>query len=257
VWPNLAQFGSFNFPTYLVINSLAFCLAIVWIFKRSLKAGLNQNAALDLSLTIMVAGFIGARAAHVLLEEPKFYAMNLSMIFEFWHGGFVYYGGFFAAVLASSIFCKMRKCDFRAYADVFAPVVAGAYAIGRMGCLAAGCCFGRPTTLPWGITFPLGAEAPSGIKLHPTQIYFSLWEAALCITILYLQKRKVFAAQQGQYFGLWLLLHAIGRAVIEQFRGDFRGQKIFNLSLSTWLSGLAVGLAIYMLVPIRFLTKEA
>jgi phosphatidylglycerol:prolipoprotein diacylglycerol transferase len=249
VWPNIYQVGSLSLPSYLVINSFAFCLAIFWAFKRAGKAGLNQNATLDLGLIIMVSGFIGSRLLHVLIEEPKFYSANPTYILKFWNGGFVYYGGFFAAFFGCYLFCSKRNYNFRAYADLLAPVLAGAYAIGRLGCLAAGCCFGTPTNLPWGIVFPQGSEAPSGIKLHPTQVYFSLWEAILCVTLLILQKKKVFASGKGKYFGLWLVFHALGRAFLEQFRGDFRGQKIFNLSLSTWLSALAVGLALFILIP--------
>lgn len=237
----------FSLPTYLVINSLVFCFGIYWIYLRAKKFKLNQNAALDLSLTAMVGAFLGARAFHIFFERPGFYFQYPSFIPKFWYGGFVFYGGFFVAFILCLLLCIKRNYDYRAYADIFAPVLALGYSIGRLGCLCAGCCFGRPTDLPWGITFPLGVEAPPGIPLHPTQIYSSLWEFIVFVILMILERRATFKNQIGSLFGLWLILHAIGRALVEQFRGDFRGATPFNLSLSTWLSVVALALGFYML----------
>lgn len=247
MYPTLFQTESLTVPTYLVINSLIFCFGIFWIYRRSKLFNLSQNAALDLSLVAMMGAFIGSRSFHIFFERPEFYFHNPSFIFKVWYGGFVYYGGFFVALLFCFLLCLRRHYDFRAYADVFAPVLALGNSVGRLGCLLAGCCFGRPTTLPWGIKFPFGVEAPPGIELHPTQIYSSLWEGLIFIVLIVLERRRVFKRASGHLFGLWLLFHAVGRAIIEQFRGDFRGATPFNLSLSTWLSGLALFIGIYLL----------
>lgn len=247
MWPVLFQTEAITLPTYLVINSFVFCFGIFWIYKRAKKFALNQNAALDLTLVGMVGAFIGARAFHIFFERPSFYFQYPSFTYKFWYGGFVFYGGFAVAFLFCWLLCKKRNYDYRTYADLFAPVLALGYSIGRLGCLCAGCCFGRPTELPWGITFPQGGEAPPGIPLHPTQIYSSLWELAVFITLMILERRATLKSHKGRLFGVWLILHAVGRASVEQFRGDFRGATPFNLSLSTWLSVIALGLGIYML----------
>jgi phosphatidylglycerol:prolipoprotein diacylglycerol transferase len=221
-------------------------VAIFWCFKRAKKLHLNTNRTLDICIVAMVSAFVGSRVFHVVFERRDYYLNQPSEILKFWNGGFVFYGGFFFALIASALYCRIKKISFGSYSDLFAPVISGLYAFGRMGCLAAGCCFGTPTTLPWGITFPYGVEAPPGIPLHPTQIYFSLWEGMVCLIILNVEKRMP-SRKPGQLFGLWLILHAIGRGILEQFRGDFRGDVFFNLSLSTWLSlfALAIGLIIF------------
>jgi phosphatidylglycerol---prolipoprotein diacylglyceryl transferase len=124
-------------------------------------------------------------------------------------------------------------------------VIALGYALGRVGCLAAGCCYGTFTTLPWGITFPAGVEAPAGVSIHPTQIYSSLWELMNLGVLLFAERRGKLKSP-GQIFGLWLVIHGVGRALVEQFRGDFRGPEPFNLSISTWLSGAAIVIGVWM-----------
>jgi phosphatidylglycerol:prolipoprotein diacylglycerol transferase len=181
----------------------------------------------------------GASALHIFFEEPQLYINNPSLIFQFWQGGFVFYGGFLGAFLFGYLVCRFRKLNPFKQMDLYAPVASLGYAVGRMSCLAAGCCYGAPTTLPWGIIFPQGAAAPAGIALHPTQIYSSLWELLVFIVLVYREKKQT-SRKPGALFGLWLVLHGVGRALVERFRDDFRGPAIFNMSISTWLSALVI-----------------
>ena len=255
MWPLLIHTDTWALPTYIVVNSLAFSLAVLWIYLRAPKAHMDQNKVLDVTLAVMIACFVGARLFHIVLEEPRFYWEHPSFIFKFWYGGFVYYGGALGGFLAASIMTRRLGLSFFAVGDLFAPVMAGGYALGRLGCLAAGCCFGAPTTMPWGIHFPPGVEAPTGIALHPTQIYSSLWSALLAVLLLVLEKRprqghSPFGAQ-GQIFGVWMALHGLGRLIIEQFRDDFRGPTLFNLSVSTWISGFFIIGGVYIVGTFR------
>jgi len=247
VWPILYQTPSFFIPTYLAVNSLAFCFCILWVFFRAKALNHNQNAALNLSLTAMIGTFIGARLFHIIFERPSFYLLNPSLIFQFWIGGFVFYGGLGMALVLCYLHCRLKGYNFLVYADLFAPVIAAGYAVGRLGCFFAGCCFGRQTDLQWGVVFPSGVEAPPGIPLHPTQIYSSLWEFGVLAALLILERRSEFKNRTGRVFGMWLILHSMGRGLVEQFRGDFRGRAPFNLSISTWLSIVALAAGIYLL----------
>jgi phosphatidylglycerol:prolipoprotein diacylglycerol transferase len=248
VWPIILHTSSFDIPTYLVIIAITFCLSIFWVVKRAEHFDLAPNTVLDICLLIMISSFVGSRALHVLYEQPRFYFEHPDYILKIWYGGFVYYGGFILTLLTGAFYCRWRKLDFNTYADLFAPVFAAGYAVGRVGCLAAGCCYGRPTTLPWGITFPEGDEAPAHISLHPTQIYSTLWNGALCVVLLVCQRQKNFKLGSGRLFGLWLLFHGLGRVIIEQFRGDFRGAELFNLSISTWLSFIVISTGCVFLI---------
>jgi phosphatidylglycerol---prolipoprotein diacylglyceryl transferase len=240
MWPFLVQTDGFYLPTYIVVNSLVFSFGTVWIYRRALKRGFNVNAVLDILLFAMLGCFAGARLAHVLVERPDYYLANPMAVFKFWQGGFVYYGGMIGGLLAAWVVCKVKRTGFLKHADLFSPILALGYSLGRWGCFAAGCCYGKASSLPWAVVFPSGAEAPAGIARHPTQIYSSLWELMVFFVLLAAEKRG-HALRPGRIFGIWLFLHGLGRGLVEQFRDDFRGPSFFNLSVSTWVSvGLIV-----------------
>ncbi len=244
MWPYLPGPDGF-IPTYYVLTSLAFALSVLWVTKRAKLKKIDVTTVMDISLCLMIGGLIGGRLGHVLFEQPTLYIKNPLGIFKFWYGGFVFYGGFIGALIATLILKKFKPFDFLSMADLFTPVVAFGYGLGRLGCLFAGCCFGKPTALPWGITFPSWGDAPSGIALHPTQIYSTVWEwSALCV-LMVIEKRCT-RVSAGFLFGVWLILHGLGRGIIEQFRDDFRGQNVFNLSVSTWISIGLIGTGIYL-----------
>ncbi|MBK9292884.1 MAG: prolipoprotein diacylglyceryl transferase [Oligoflexia bacterium] len=247
MWPWLPNLNG-PIPTYYLIISLSFTLSILWIFKRAKKQGFDLNLTADLLLTLMLAGFIGARLFQVVYENPTFYLTNPLSIFKFWQGGFVYYGGFIGAVIAAFVFYKLKPFNFYKFTDIIAIPLSFGYGLGRLGCFFAGCCYGRETNLPWAITFPAWSESPSQIPLHPTQIYFFLWEMLSLLVLMIIENRATkFFKNPGSLFGMWLILHGLGRAIIEQFRGDFRGANVFNLSISTWISFMVIATGVLIL----------
>jgi phosphatidylglycerol:prolipoprotein diacylglycerol transferase len=134
--------------------------------------------------------------------------------------------------------------------DIFAPAIALGHVVGRLGCYFAGCCYGRPTSLPWGITFhdPFAASyvgTPLGVPLHPTQLYEAGAELLILGVLLFAEKKgRPFA---GRTFWAYMLLYAVSRFVIEIFRGDERGM-IIGLSTSQFISVVLAPLSIAMLV---------
>jgi len=245
MWPYLFQNNDIVIPTYLFINSIAFSIAIYWAYARAKERNFEVNQVLDLALAIMLGGFVGSRTFHILFEHPEIYFAHPNLIFKFWLGGFVYYGGMLGSLLLAFLLCRIRKYDFLKLADLVAPVLALGYAIGRTGCLAAGCCFGKATTVPWAIHFPPNVEAPPLIGIHPTQIYSSVWELIVLGILLRVEKNP--SKVSGRVFGLWMVLHSLGRGVIEQFRDDFRGPMLLHLSISTWLSAAVLVFGIWLL----------
>jgi phosphatidylglycerol:prolipoprotein diacylglycerol transferase len=135
--------------------------------------------------------------------------------------------------------------------DVFAPGIALGHAVGRLGCLAAGCCYGKPTTVPWAVTFtnPLAATnvgTPLNVPLHPTQIYESAAEALILVVLLATEKKG--RAYPGRTFWLYMLMYAVSRFIIEFYRGDERGLVLGQLSTSQFISTVLVPLSVVMLV---------
>ena len=181
---------------------------------------------------------------------------------KFWAGGLTYYGGFIGASLGAVYLLRRDRFPFWKAADMAGFAVPLGLAFGRMGCLLAGCCFGRETSLPWGLTFPAGGAAseaewkahtlrsmnlPSH-SLHPTQIYESaacLAIAAFCLWVVHPRKRY-----DGQVFLVFVALYAAARFVIEFFRDDDRGG-LFGVSTSQWIGVLLLAAAVAGHVVLR------
>jgi phosphatidylglycerol---prolipoprotein diacylglyceryl transferase len=220
-------------PSYLFVISMVFCIGIVWISRRARSRALDYKLSLDLSLAFMAGSLIGARLLHVIYERPDIYLTDPMRIFEVWRGGFVFYGGAMTAALFCFVLLKIRREPFLPWADLFAPVLAFGYALGRIGCFLEGCCYGRQCDLPWAVH-----------GLHPTQLYATFWEFAVLGFLLWLERRPGLH-RKGFVFFVWMALHGLGRLLMEHFRDDFRGPEAMGLSISTVLSLIivAIGLA--------------
>ncbi len=219
-------------PVYLLLISLSYCVCLFWLGPRAKKIGVSPTKALDLSFVIMVSGFIGARLLHIIYEEPQYYLDKPFEVFKFWKGGFVFYGGFLGTLFGGYLFVRLKKLSFMAWADFFAPMGALGYAIGRLGCFFNGCCYGQICELPWAVQFP--GLSPLGIARHPTQLYAVAWEVLTLLLLLNLEKMQKL--KTGQLFSVWIFLHSIGRLLMEQFRDDPRGDLLFSVSISSWIS---------------------
>ncbi len=228
-------------PTYYLILSGAVCLALLWVSRRSVLFGLSRQRALDLSLIIMVSGFIGGRLFHVFYENYDFYLEDPTRVLYFWNGGFVFYGGALLSGLCAFIYLRATEPkDLKRYLDLFAAPLSFTYILGRIACFFAGCCYGRYCDLPWAIN-----------ARHPTQLYAVFWEVGTLILVLAIEKTAIkdrFKPLKGtgSVFYLWILLHACGRLVMEAFRDDFRGPTL-GLSISSWISVGLVALAVWLL----------
>jgi phosphatidylglycerol:prolipoprotein diacylglycerol transferase len=134
-------------------------------------------------------------------------------------GGLVFYGGLIGAALGGMLYARMKKLPLWKLGDVLAPSIALGYVFGRIGCLLNGCCYGKPSNLPWAIRFPAdNPNHPPTIPVHPTQIYDALLNLILYAGLAWLYRRKKF---DGQVFGTYLLGYACTRSFVELFRGDY------------------------------------
>ena len=227
MFPTLSLTNHLHLPTYFIILSGTYILCLFWLNHRFKTFQKDRVEGLKITMALIVGGFIGGRLLYIFYVAPDFYIKNPLDIFMFWNGGFVFYGGFLGSILTVFFVLKLSYSSFKAWADMFAPVLALGYGLGRLACFFNGCCFGKICTLPWAIE-----------GRHPTQIYAFLWEGVLLAFLLWKEKTWIKKRQyppQGVLFFLWLGFHAIGRMVMEIFRDDFRGS-IFVLSLSTWIS---------------------
>ncbi len=239
MYPNLFINSSLSLPSYYLVNSLIAIITLFWLRKRTSQLGLSAQTSLELYFIVAVAGFLGARAFHAIYEEPLYYFNKPQEFFYFWQGGFVFYGGALIGFAAGWIYLqKKQKKSAYLYMDLFAPLASLSYALGRLGCFLAGCCYGTTCTLPWAIQ-----------NRHPTQLYSFFFESLVLVLILRFEKTK-HLKPAGSLFFIWVFLHALGHFMIEQLRDDDRGFQLV-LSVSSWIS------LILMLVSILVLQKKS
>lgn len=218
-------------PTYFVIASLAFIIGMLLLMKRAEQYNLSRKVAADSALLVMVSGFVGSRLFHVFFEEFGYYRESPMRVFEFWRGGFVWYGGLILSAVTVVGFFRLKQVNLGEWLDLYAPVCALGYAIGRVACLVTGCCFGEICHL-----------AEHFIFRYPTQAFATIWELLLFAKLLRLERRshkyanKLFLFGSGSLFFYWLTMHAVGRIIMEGFRGDPRGEDFFSLSIATVIS---------------------
>jgi phosphatidylglycerol:prolipoprotein diacylglycerol transferase len=249
MYPRLFEAGPITVYTYGVLLAAAYLLGLQLARVRAKARGLDANRVLDLGIYIIIAALIGAKLL-LLVTDFRTFSSNPRELLTLARSGGVFYGGLILAVTVALVYIRKIGLPLWTTCDVFAPGIAVGHVVGRFGCLFAGCCYGKPTTLPWGITFtdPFAAAnvgTPLGVPLHPTQIYEAGAEAII-LGILLATERKG-RPYPGRTFWLYMLLYAISRFIIEFFRGDERGA-VGMFSTSQFISILLAPLAVVMLV---------
>jgi phosphatidylglycerol:prolipoprotein diacylglycerol transferase len=249
MYPRLFELGPITVYTYGVLLAAAYLLGLQLARVRAKKRGLDPNRVLDLGIYIIISALIGAKLL-LLITDFKTFTSDPRELLTLARSGGVFYGGLILAVTVALWYIRKIGLPLWTTCDVFAPGIALGHVIGRFGCLFAGCCFGKPTTKPWGITFtdPFAAAnvgTPLGVPLHPTQLYEAGAEFVILLLLLGTEKRG--RAYPGRTFWLYMLLYGISRFIIEIYRGDERGT-VGMFSTSQFISILLVPLAVGMLV---------
>jgi phosphatidylglycerol---prolipoprotein diacylglyceryl transferase len=212
------QFGGFTIYWYGVLVATGFLAGIWTASRRALRGGIPAERIVDLGPWLIVGALIGARLFFVVsFWRDEFADRPWWEVFMIRKGGLVFYGGLVGAALAYVFYVRFKQLALWKIADALAPSIALGYAIGRLGCLMNGCCYGRACTLPWAIQFPYDhASYPQ--RVHPTQIYESLLNLGFYACLAWLYRRKKF---DGQIFGIYLVGYASLRFAAEFFRGDY------------------------------------
>ena len=275
--PDLFTLFGVAVPSYFALLLLGFTLATWLGVLWARRIGEDGDVVVDLGIAMLIAGVVGGRLLHVLVDghladyvhlctDPSAVdwpfgravcesratggvwdaarqachpaARDCLAWARFWNGGLTYYGGLLAALAAAAWLLRRDGFPFWRAADMAGFTVPLGLALGRVGCLLEGCCFGAPSHLPWALRFPAGspaAERFGSLPVHPTQVYESLGAlviSGVCLFLVHPRKRY-----DGQVLVAFLILYAALRAVVEIVRRDDRGG-LFGLSTSQWL-GLA------------------
>ena len=247
MFPSIFHIGSYHQPTYGLLVAIGVVSGLWMAAKLSARQGIDPEKAWNLGLLAVVSALIGAKLL-LFINDFSFYTQHPAEIFS-WatlQAGGVFYGGLLAAILASIWYIRRNRMPVLRTCDAFAPGIALGHAIGRIGCFAAGCCYGKPTSHWWGVTFtnPLAHDwvgTPLNIPLQPTQLFESAVELANFFILFWLIKRKRF---EGQVIGAYLFLYGIARYFLEFIRDDpDRGSVFGGAMTGTQLISICLVLA--------------
>ncbi len=223
MFPHLLEFGRFALPTYGVLAAAGLILGLLLNIRLAVRDGINEDKAWNLGVIAILSAILGSKLLLVIIEWD-YYAANPRMLLDssFIQSGGVYYGGLIGGILASIAYMKWAGMPALRTFDAFAPGIAFGHGLGRLGCLAAGCCYGAQTSVPWAVIFtnPLaakGAGTPLGIPLHPSQVYEFMVEMVITSLLLLMWRHRSFA---GQIIGTYAFLYGVARFFLEFLRGD-------------------------------------
>lgn len=249
--PYLFRIDGYAQSSYGLLVSLAF-LAGLWMTVRlARQVHLNSELVLNLGIYCALMAIAGAKLL-MFLMDANYYIHNPREIFSLasFRAGGVFFGGLIPALVFAIFYVRRHGLPWIATADVFAPGIALGHSIGRVGCFAAGCCWGTECHLPWAVTF-MRPEAhqnvgvPLGIPLHPTQLYEALAEAIIFV-VLYWRFRRPHRA--GHVMGLYLVLYSTARFLVEFVRAhDDADPVALGLSLEQWIALGLIGTGAYLL----------
>ena len=251
MFPRLLDFGRISLPTFGVLAAVGLILGLLLCVKLAEREGIDPDRAWNLGILSIIAAVVGSKlmllvtdwagwspALPVIFSRPTFSALlhgdwkapGVTAALVFIQAAGVWYGGVLLGSAVAALYMWRHRMPALKTFDAFVPGIAFGHIIGRIGCFAAGCCYGRPTDKPWGVTFtnPLAhdyAGTPLNIALHPTQLYEAAANAAIFVIVLSLYRRKTF---DGQVAGAYLFLYGVARYFLEFFRDDPERGSVFG-----------------------------
>jgi phosphatidylglycerol:prolipoprotein diacylglycerol transferase len=247
--PILFNAGPITIYSYGVLLASAYLIGLWMAVRRANAAGINGNSIMDMLIWVIIAALVGAKALLFIVDFRHFTSSWQDFTTLLRSGG-VFYGGLIAAIVVCIWQLRKHRLPLWPCADLFAPGIALGYMVGRLGCLMAGCCYGKPTDVAWAVTFTdpaanFNVGTPLNIPLHPTQLYESAAGLVIFLLLLILEKRQGHFA--GRTFWSFAFLYAVLRFIIEFYRGDDRGMVLSYLSTSQFISVVLAPISLFML----------
>ncbi len=244
-WNNeLLKIGPLTVYGYGLMIAIGVVVAYSVGEYRAKKQGLSPDELFWLTISCLVGGIVGAKLLFYIVEIKAILA-NPKLLLDITHG-FVVYGGIIGGIGVGYLFCKFRKLEFLKYFDLVMPSIAIAQGFGRVGCMFAGCCYGKETESWFHVVYSTSDFAPNGAQLIPTQFIMAVLNFAHFFILILLAKKVL--KYSGQVAGGYLVFYSVGRFFMEYLRNDSRGTvKMFSTSQFISLFILAAGVGTILL----------
>lgn len=208
----LIEIGPFSIRWYVLILFFSIFIGLTWVWKQRGSLPFKRRDLFSFLPLSLLGGVVGSRLIHVL-DYWDYYRENPALLLGL--EGQSIYGAVLGGALASWLWCKYKGVSFLRTADVISPGLLLAQAFGRLGCIIQGCCYGTPTTLPWGFVYTHSrSSAPLNSPGHPAVVYEIMWN----ILLFFFLSRIRGTVKEGLIFTSYLLLYAFGRFFINFFR---------------------------------------
>jgi phosphatidylglycerol:prolipoprotein diacylglycerol transferase len=217
MYPVLFQLGSFELRSYGVFVALSFLVGLWLSTREAERKGMDPRIIQDFAFYGILGGIVGARLYFILFSDPGYFLRNPWEILAFWHGGIGVIGSLIGGFLVAVWFCHKKQISFWRLADVLAPAIPLGQTVGQLACLLNGDSWGRPTDLPWAITYTDSRSlAPLNVSLHPIEIY-EMVTYFLVFLLVWVTRKKY--ETEGFAFLTYLIAFGIARFSVEFFRG--------------------------------------
>jgi len=243
MFPDLIQIGNFTIHTYGVLVAIGLIVGYSIALYFAKKENLDVKRVENLIFYTLIGAFIGARIAYVIEHSDEF--NSFIDYIAVWKGGIDWFGGFLGGVITAIYFIKKYNLPLWKIGDIAGVSIIIGHAFGRLGCTAAGCCYGKPVPADsifkdFAITFPHNPHtlAPPGMPLYPTQPLEAIGNFTIFILLFFIYKKKKF---DGQILALYLILYGLERFLLEFMRGVTPPIPIINL---TWNQIITIGMVI-------------
>lgn len=232
--PMLFHIGPVGVPAFFLMIMIGTLAATFYGYRLAKRDGADPVVMLDFGIVGIICAVIGSRIFHIVIENPSYYLENPLRVFYFWQGGFVSIGAFVFSIAGVLVYLHVRKLEMLRYMDIVAAEVPIVIFFVRLGCLCAGCCYGKPTDFFIHLIFRNPNSAAGyyhpGVALHATQPYFMLNALVMFVLVNIVYRYRQF---KGQVFASFFIYYGISRFFLEFLRGDEDRGLFFGKLLST------------------------
>ena len=248
----LFSIGDIHFYAYGLCIAIGIVLGLTIVPKRLKSYPEIKSDIYNFILFVILTGFLGAKLLSLITTINRIWEYG----FVEWikYSGLVVYGGIILGTLSAYFYVKKKNENFFYYADFIMPLVALVQGFGRIGCLFAGCCYGKPTDSVFSVTYIYSDNAPLNIPLFPSQLVSALFDIILFVVLLLIDRYA--KKYTGQILVNYLIVYSIGRFIIEFFRGDEVRGRFLIFSTSQWISIVLIIISLYLMKRLKGKTGE-